>query len=113
MIESGCYRSLFNEVINMITEKKYDFLKKRMNRQTKEIENLSHKIYQLKIENNEKQDLIDSINSIKKDWKESLDTICVQRDEYQKLIFELRAMKTVMKTTVFKGKWKLIKLLMK
>ncbi len=105
--------SSFYEVINMITEKKYDVVKKRMNRQTKEIEDLCHKISQLEIENKEKQEMLDSLKSIRKDWQDSLDVICIQRDEYQNLIFELREMKAVMNTTVFKGKWKLIRLLMK
>lgn len=97
----------------MILEKKYDLMQKRNDRQNKQIDALSQKIYDLEIANKEKQAMLDSLKSIRKDWKDSLDAICVQRDEYQKLIFELKEMKAVMNKTVFKGKWKLIRLLMK
>ena len=60
----------------MILEKKYDLMQKRNDRQNKEIDSLSRKIYDLEIANKEKQDMLDSLKSMRKDWKDSLDAIC-------------------------------------
>lgn len=48
----------------------------------------------------------DELNNITKELKD-------KRDEYDNLLKELRTMKSVMNQRVFKGRWKLVRLLIK
>lgn len=94
-------------------EKKYETQKKIVLRQLDEIEKLKSSISELEIDSEKRIELIDSITDIRTELYEVIDDLSEKREEYTRLIEDLRQMKMVMNQTVFKGKWKLIKLLLR
>lgn len=94
-------------------EKKYETQKKIVLRQLDEIEKLKSSISELEIDSEKRTELIDSITDIRTELYEVIDDLSERREEYIRLIEDLRQMKMVMNQTVFKGKWRLIKLLLR
>lgn len=94
-------------------EKKYETQKKIVLRQLDEIEKLKFSISELEIDSEKRTELIDSITDIRTELYEVIDDLSERREEYTRLIEDLRQMKMVMNQTVFKGKWRLIKLLLR
>lgn len=94
-------------------EKKYETQKKIVLRQLDEIEKLKSSISELEIDSEKRTELIDSITDIRTELYEVIDDLSERRKEYTRLIEDLRQMKMVMNQTVFKGKWRLIKLLLR
>ena len=94
-------------------EKKYETQKKIVLRQLDEIEKLKSSISELEIDSEKRTELIDSITDIRTELYEVIDDLSKRREEYTRLIEDLRQMKMVMNQTVFKGKWRLIKLLLR
>ena len=94
-------------------EKKYETQKKIVLRQLDEIEKLKSSISELEIDSEKRTELIDSITDIRTELYEVIDDLSERREEYTCLIEDLRQMKIVMNQTVFKGKWRLIKLLLR
>lgn len=94
-------------------EKKYETQKKIVLRQLDEIEKLKSSISELEIDSEKRTELIDSITDIRTELYEVNDDLSERREEYTRLIEDLRQMKMVMNQTVFKGKWRLIKLLLR
>lgn len=94
-------------------EKKYETQKKIVLRQLDEIEKLESSISELEIDSEKRTELIDSITDIRTELYEVIDDLSERREEYTCLIQDLRQMKMVMNQTVFKGKWRLIKLLLR
>lgn len=94
-------------------EKKYETQKKIVLRQLDEIEKLKSSISELEIDSEKRTELIDSITDIRTELYEVIDDLSERREEYTHLIEDLRQMKMVMNQIVFKGKWRLIKLLLR
>lgn len=94
-------------------EKKYETQKKIVLRQLDEIEKLKSSISELEIDSEKRTELIDSITDIRTELYEVIDDLSERREEYTCLIEDLRQMKMVMNQIVFKGKWRLIKLLLR
>lgn len=94
-------------------EKKYETQKKIVLRQLDEIEKLKSSISELEIDSEKRTELIDSITDIRTELYEVIDDLSERREEYTRLIEDLRQMKMVMNQTVFKSKWRLIKLLLR
>lgn len=94
-------------------EKKYETQKKIVLRQLDEIEKLKSSISELEIDSEKRTELIDSITDIRTELYEVIDDLSERREEYTRLIEDLRQMKMVMNQIVFKGKWRLIKLLLR
>ena len=94
-------------------KKKYETQKKIVLRQLDEIEKLKSSISELEIDSEKRTELIDSITDIRTELYEVIDDLSERREEYTRLIEDLRQMKVVMNQTVFKGKWRLIKLLLR
>ena len=82
-------------------------------RQLDEIEKLKSSISELEIDSEKRTELIDSITDIRTELYEVIDDLSERREEYTRLIEDLRQMKMVMNQTVFKGKLRLIKLLLR
>ena len=93
--------------------KKDDLKNQIIQRKNNEIESLKNKISNLQIENLEKDELINSIEILHKELSEVVEDLKSKRDEYDNLVSELREMKKVINEEVFKGRWSLVKLLMK
>lgn len=94
-------------------KKKYEFQKKLIIRQTEQIESLKSEIQRLNLECEEKDMIIHSVDSLRKELNENVETYKKLKDEYESLIKELRKMKTIINQTVYKGRWNLIKFLIK
>lgn len=91
----------------------YEFQKKINEKQIKEIESLKLENEKLKTLCEEKDKIINSVEPMRREMTEYIGEIKEKRNEYYALIDELKTMKKVMNKTVFKGRWKLIKFLMK
>lgn len=94
-------------------EKKYETQKKIVLQQLDEIEKLKSSISELEIDSEKRTELIDSITDIRTELYEVIDDLSERREEYTRLIEDLKQMKMVMNQTVFKGKWRLVKLLLR
>lgn len=94
-------------------KKKYEFQKKMIDRQSRQIESLKSQINELLVDCEKKDNEIKSISYLKDELVKNINEIKKSRKEYDNLIKELRQMKNVLNKTVFKGRWKLIKFLIK
>ena len=109
----------FEKVKNMKKSKKnknkqrFDFKHQIIERQASEIDNLKEVISKLEIGCSEKDEIINSIDDLRNDLIETIDDLKSKKNEYDRLIMELSEMRNVINQTVFKGRWKIIKLLIK
>lgn len=94
-------------------KRKRDLNNQIIQRKNDEIESLKDKISALEIDNAEKDEMINSIESLREEFEEIIADVDVQRNEYRKLVSELFEMRKVMNQEVFKGRWRLIRFLMK
>lgn len=94
-------------------KKKYEFQKKLILRQTEQIESLKNDVQRLEMECKEKDRIIHSVDSLRQELNENVETYKKLKNEYKDLIEEVRKMKTIINQTVYKGRWKLIKFLIK
>ena len=78
-------------------------------RQTNEIESLKKRISELEIDCDEKDELISSIDSLRVEMED----IKSKGEVYDKLVGELTEMKKIMNEEVFKGRWNIIRFLLK
>ena len=105
-----------NEMKTM-DEKRYkrrlEFQEKVIARQSDEIEELKLQIEKLKTECDLKDEIINSVGSLRTELKQHVSDVKKHKEEYVKLINELRKMKEIMNQEVYHGRWKLIRFLMK
>lgn len=99
--------------VNMRSNKDKDTKSRIIQRQSKEIERLKMEILKLKKKCSDKDDVINSVAPLKEELKDITKELKDKRSEYENLIKELREMKTVMNQRVFKGRWKLVRFLIK
>lgn len=93
--------------------KKFNSLEKTVLQKTQEIENLKKEINELKIESEKKDKLLSSIESLRLDLQNIVNTLKCKQNEYDALIDELKQMRKIINDIVFKGKWKLVKFLLR
>lgn len=96
-----------------ISNRKFQSQKKTIMRQVDEIEKLKHEIESLQIDCNKKDSMINSVNEIRQEFYQVIADLKSKREEYDTLIADLKQMRQVMNQTYFKGKWKLIRFLLK
>lgn len=94
-------------------KKRLDFQQKTILNKSEEIKSLKLEIEKLKLELQEKDGLINSVASLRDELSQNVSKIKESKEEYRKLINELQKMKEIMNKEVFKGRWWLIKLLLK
>ena len=93
--------------------KKSDLRGQIIKRQIDKIDSLKNDISKLKIDCEEKDKIINSVNSLRDDLIETIETLKAKGEEYDKLISDLKEMRKIMNQEVFKGRWKIIKWLLK
>jgi hypothetical protein len=93
--------------------KKIEFQKKTISRQLEQIELLKNQVENLKLECEKKDETINSFATLKDELAKSVADVNKYKEEYKKLIDELKNMKEIMNQTVFKGKWRLVRFLIK
>lgn len=91
----------------------YEFQKKLNARQVEEIKRLKTQIDTLTSLCEEKDKIIHSVDSLRGELTENIKEIKKYKSEYNELNGELKNMKKVMNQTVFKGRWKLIRFLIR
>lgn len=94
-------------------EKRLDFQQKIINRQSEQIEALKTQIEKLTLECQKKDEIINSVEPIRKEMTENINEQRRLKKEYKNLIQELKTMKEIVNQTVYKGRWKLIKFFIK
>ena len=94
-------------------EKKYGLQKKLISRQSEQIEALKLQIEALNAELATKDEIINNTYSLRNELKKSIDDAKKYKEQYVELIKELRKMKEIINQEVYKGKWTLVKFLIK
>lgn len=94
-------------------KKRLDFQQKVISKKSEEIESLKLENEKLKQKLKEKDEIITSVESMRKEVTESAKEHKRLKSEYRKLIQELRQMKMAMNKEVFKNRWWLVKFLIK
>lgn len=94
-------------------KKRYEFQKKVNARQSEEIESLKTQIDALVAICDEKDKVIESVDFLKSEFTENVDELKKKKNEYDALIEEIKKMKNIINQTVYKGRWKLVKFLIK
>ena len=94
-------------------KKRLEFQEKIIARQSEQIESLKAEIARLKLKCEEKDMIIKSVDSLKLELERDVADIKKSKEQYKELIQEIRNMKAILNQTVYKGKWALIKFLIK
>lgn len=94
-------------------EKKYELQNKVISRQSEQIATLKAQIKKLELKLEEKEQIINSTSFLRDELIQNVDEVKKYKKEYEKLISELRKMKEIINQDVYKGKWKLVKFLIK
>ena len=96
-----------------MSKNKSDLKSRIISRQIDKINSLQKEISSLQIDNVKKTKLLNSINSLRDELFNTVNELKNKSNKYDELICELMQMINVMNQTVFKGRWKLIRLLLK
>lgn len=99
--------------MNKRKSKKSDYKSKIIARQINEIDRLKQTISTLQISNDEKGQLIKSVENIRQEFFNIVEELKKKKEEYEKLIAELIAMRNAFNQILFKGKWSLVRLLLR
>lgn len=94
-------------------KKRLDFQQKIISRKSEEIDELKAENEKLKLELQEKIDLINSVEPMRKELEQNVEEIKKYKKQYKSLVQELRKMKEIMNKEVYKGRWILVKLLIR
>lgn len=97
----------------MNEKKRLKFQNKIISRQSEQIESLKSENERLKLELQKKDEIINSITPMRNELSQNISEVKKYKKEYKKLIDELRRMKKILNMTVYKGRWFLVKLLIK
>lgn len=94
-------------------KKRLEFQQKMISRQSEQIDGLKTKIAELELTIEKKDELIKSVDYLRKELADNINEIKQKKNEYEKLIKELKDMKNIMNKEVYKGRWNLVRLLIK
>lgn len=94
-------------------KKRLDIQQKIISNKMEEIDFLNSEIDRLKQELKEKDEIIASVELMRKEMAESVDEHKRLNNEYRSLIQEVRKMKSALNKEVFKNRWWIVKLLIK
>ena len=94
-------------------EKRLAFQQKMINRQSEQIEKLKSEIENLNNKLIEKDEIINSVDSLRKELSENVNITKKYQEQYKTLIQELKDMKKITNKEVYKNRWWLIKWFLK
>ena len=94
-------------------EKRLEIQNKMISHQSKQIEDLELQVRNLKLEIEEKNKIINSTSSLRDEMAKNVEDIKGYKMKYKELIDEVRKMKDGLNQEVYKGRWWLVKLLIK
>lgn len=102
---------------NKMNEKKYkkkiESQNKIILKQSERMESQNAQIAKLTLEIEEKNNIINSVASLKGELIQKNNDIDKYKKEYKELISELRQMKEILNQEVYNGRWWIVKLLIK
>lgn len=101
-----------NEIKNKY-EKRFQFQQKMINRQSEQIDDLKIKIEKLEHQLKEKDEIINSVAPLRNELIQSVNEAKKYKEEYNKLIQDLKKMKGIVNEEVYRKRWWLIKLLLR
>lgn len=108
---------IFVYEVQIMNEKSYkkrlDFQQKIISKQSEQIDGLKSEIESLKLKLDEKDEIINSVEPLRKEMTENIQEQKRLKNEYKKLIQELKQMKNIVNQEVYKKRWWLIRLLLK
>lgn len=99
--------------MNERNKKKLNFQRDMISRQSEQIEKLKSQIQQLKLELEKKDDIITSVNPLKEELLQNVEDIKKYKKRYGELIDELKRMREIVNQEVYRGRWKIIRWLIK
>lgn len=94
-------------------KKRLDFQQKMISRQSEQIIDLKSDIEKLKQKLKEKDEIINMVTPLRNEMIENNKECRKLRNKYKNLINELKKMKKIMDVTVYKGRWRLVKWLIR
>lgn len=95
-------------------KKKYGAVKRSIIKsQADEIRRLKDKVAKLEEENKQKDDTIASVEPMSDMLQKEIDEVRGKKKEYDRIISDLKEMRNVFNKEVFKGRWNIIKFLMR
>ena len=84
-----------------------------ISRQSEQIEDLKAQIIKLNLEIEEKNHVINSVASLREELTQNVAEAKKCKQQIKKLVSELKKMKEIINQTVYKGRWRIIKFLLK
>lgn len=96
-----------------LEKRKSEFKDKIIERKNGEIEVLKELVNELQINCNDKDNIINAVDGFHKELNDIMKDLKEYREKYNALVKEVFEMRQVLNKTVFKGRWKIIKWLMK
>lgn len=94
-------------------EKRLAFQQKMINRQSEQIEKLKSENEKLTLECQKKDELINSVTPLRNELTANINEVKKKKKEFNELIQEMKKMKSILNQKVFRGRWRLIKWLIK
>lgn len=94
-------------------KKRLEFQQKMISRQSEQIDGLKSKIAELELTIEKKDELIKSVDYLRKELIDNIDEIKQKKNEYEKLIKQLKDMEKIMNQEVYRNRWNLVRLLIK
>lgn len=94
-------------------EKRLAFQQKMINRQSEQIEKFKNEIVKLKLECQKKDELINSVTPLREELQQNINDVKKKKKEFNELIQEMKKMKSILNQKVFRGRWRLVKWLIK
>ncbi len=94
-------------------KKRLDFQQKMISRQSEQIEDLKLQNEKLKLELQEKDKIIASVEPMRKELAKNVSESKRYKEEFKALVQEVRKMKDIVNKGVYKGRWKIVKFLIR
>lgn len=94
-------------------EKRLQFQQKMIARQSEQIETLKNEIEQLKNKLIEKDEIINAVTPLRNELSQNVADVKKYKKQYSELIKELKTMKSILNKDVFRGRWKIVRWLIK
>lgn len=94
-------------------KKRLDFQQKMISRQSEQIESLKSEIEKLNLKLKEKDEIINSVELMRKELSQNVTEVKEYKNEYKSLIEEIKKMNKIINQEVYKGRWKLVRFLIK
>lgn len=94
-------------------KKKLDFQNKMISHQSEQIDRLKLQVEKLELECRKKDEIINSVSFLKDELSKNISDVKKYKDDYKELINELKKMKEIMNQTTYKGRWRLVRFLVR